>query len=305
MQKVKDKWLKDGDANTKYFHLTAIIHARKNRISSVKCLNNIVFSDWDSIGNCFFSYYSCLFKSDLVAIPTYDLIKKTLFSFTSNKSPGPDGMPPTFFKKIWNTTKQALVDAIQHFFKTGHLLKALNSTFIALIPKNKNASRVDHYRPISLCNVTYKTISKILASRLKSHLKNCISPFQMAFVAGRNIHDNSIVSHEIVHYLHKKKGQKAFMAIKIDLIKAFDRVEWSLLICILKNLGFSDQFINLINECLSTSSFSFLISGSPFGNLKPSRGIRQGDPISPFLFVIYIEILSRLLAREEMLNQFK
>lgn len=81
MQKVKDKRLKDGDANTKYFHLTAIIHARKNRISSVKCLNNIVFSDWDSIGNCFFSYYSCLFKSDIVAIPTYDFVQENLIFF--------------------------------------------------------------------------------------------------------------------------------------------------------------------------------------------------------------------------------
>lgn len=142
------------------------------------------------------------------------------------------------------------------------MLKALNSTLIALIPKNKKASRVDHFRPISLCNTTYKTISKILAQRLKLHLNKCISPFQMAFVSGRNIPENSIVTHEIMHYLHNKKGQKGFMDIKVDLAKAFDMVEWSMLICILKNLGYNDQFINCIHECISSSNLSFLVDGS-------------------------------------------
>lgn len=126
----------------------------------------------------------------------------------------------------------------------------------------------------------------------------------MAFVDGRNINDNAIVSQEIMHYLHNKKGRKGFMAIKVDLAKAFDRVEWSLLICIFKNLGFSYNFTNWILECISTFS-SFLVNGAPFGNFKPTRGIRQGDPLSPFLFVIYIELPSRMLAREEELNNFK
>lgn len=95
------------------------------------------------------------------------------------------------------------------------------------------------------------------------------------------------------------------MAIKVDLAKAFDRVEWSLLISILKHLGFCNKFCDLIFECISTSSFSLLIIGSPFGYLKPSKGIRQGDPLSPFLFVLYIEILSRMLNRGEQFGHFK
>lgn len=251
-QKAKDKWLNDGDANTRYFHITTIIHSRTNKISSIKDLNNNLLFDRDQIGNCFLHFYGNLFKSDqnpadppflmdlnnlftsiindhdhinLTEIPSATLIKHTLFSFSSLKSPGPDGLPPLFFKSFWKTTKNALIVAVQHFFKTGHLLKALNSTFIALIPKTSKASRVDHYRPISLCNITYKTISKILANRLKVHLDQFISPYQMAFVCGRNINDNSIISHEIMSYLHKKKGSKGYMAIKVDLAKAFDRVE--------------------------------------------------------------------------------
>lgn len=184
-------------------------------------------------------------------------------------------------------------------------MKSLNHTFIAIIPKTKSASKVEHYRPISLCNVTYKIISKILANRLKPHLGFFISPFQMGFVSGRNIHDNNIVSHEIMNYIHKKKGINGCLAIKVDLAKAFDKVEWNVLICILYNLGFSHVFIDWINECLSTPSFSFLINSSPYGNFKPSRGLRYGDPLSPFLFVIYTEPLSRILIMEENLCHLK
>ncbi|KAL3628348.1 hypothetical protein CASFOL_027394 [Castilleja foliolosa] len=108
-----------------------------------------------------------------------------------------------------------------------------------------------------------------------------------------------------MHFIHKRRGPLGYMAIKIDLTIAFDRVEWRLLFVIMKQFGFCDSFINWISECLTTSSLSFILNGSPFGNFKPSRGIRQGDPLSPFLFVIYIELLSRLLAREESLNNFK
>lgn len=185
------------------------------------------------------------------------------------------------------------------------MLTALNHTFIALIPKSRHPFKVEQFRPISLCNVIYKVISKILANRLKPFLCSLISPLQMAFVKDRNIHDNSIIFHEIMNYLHKKTGKNSFMAIKVDLAKAFDRVEWKLLSCILDNLGFCRTFTGWIMQCISTTSFSFLINGSPYGLFKPTRGIRQGDPLSPFLFVLYTESLSRILAKEEADGGFK
>lgn len=106
-------------------------------------------------------------------------------------------------------------------------------------------------------------------------------------------------------YLHKKKGKKGFMAIKVDLAKVFDKIEWFLLANILTNLGFCKIFVDWILQCITTFSFSFLINGAPFGMLKPSRGIRQGDPLSPFLFVVYTKILSRMLAYHENLGSFK
>lgn len=127
----------------------------------------------------------------------------------------------------------------------------------------------------------------------------------MAFVDGRTINDNNIVSHELMHYLHKIKGKKSFMAIKVELAKAFDRVEWSLLISILSNLGFGHTFTDWILQCISTSSFSFLINGSPYDLFNSTRGIRQGDPLSPFLFILYTEALSRMIHSWEIAGNLK
>ena len=111
------------------------------------------------------------------------------------------------------------------FFHSGSLFKPLNHTFITLIPKISFRDEVSHFRPISLCNVIYKTISKILVNTLKPFMDNLISPFQNAFIKGRNISDNILISHKIMDILRKKKGRKySFGALKIDMKKAYDRV---------------------------------------------------------------------------------
>jgi hypothetical protein len=152
-----------------------------------------------------------------------------------------------------------------------------------------------HFHPISLCNIIYKIISKILANRLKPLLSKFISPFQTAFVPGCHIQDNSILSHEMFHSLKSKRGRGGLMAVNIDMEKAFDKMEWEFLLTIMEKLGFKPQWINWIILCITTSSFSFLLNGSPFGLFRPSKGLRQGDPLSPFLFILGTEVISRLL----------
>lgn len=205
---------------------------------------------------------------------------------------------PHYFS-FWTEIGSATSKAVQDFFSTGHLLKSWNHTFVTLIPKNDSPTRVDHYRPIALCNVCYKIISKILVDRIKPLLDSLICPTQTTFVPGRNIQENIIICHEIMHHMKKKIGTLGLMALKIDMAKAYDRVEWSLLLHILKLHGFSDEFINLIYQCISSPTFSFLINGSPFGMIKSSRGLRQGDPLSPGLFVIFLDLLARLLCKVE------
>lgn len=135
---------------------------------------------------------------------------------------------------------------------------------------------------------------------MKTVLDSLVSPTQSAFVLGRNINDNSIICHEIMHHMRKNKGNLGLMAIKIDMAKAYDRVEWTFLFHILKALGFIDRFIHLLSQCITIVSFSFLVNGSPFRPLKPSRGLRQGDPISPALFVLYFDLMARLLHKAEL-----
>ncbi|XP_026399652.1 uncharacterized protein LOC113295538 [Papaver somniferum] len=164
----------------------------------------------------------------LVEIPTLDEIFSTIKIMEPWKSPGPDGFSARFFRDNWNIVSDQVVEHVQNFFKTEFLLKNLNYSFIALIPNVQNPSSPNDFRPISLANTVYKIISKILTNRLKPLLDTIISPFQSAFVSNRQIQDNIIISHEILHSFKKmnKRVKKGYMAIKLDLSKAFDILEW-------------------------------------------------------------------------------
>lgn len=179
------------------------------------------------------------------------------------------------------------------------MCRAINHTFLALIPKWKSADKVDQFRPIALCNVAYKVVTKILATRLRTVLTQIIHPSQAAFVPNRSIIDNYIINHEIMHYMRTTKGKTGVMAIKIDMAQAYDMVEWTVLRHILQLHGFSDKLCCLVSECISTPQFSVLINGAPTGFFPSSRGIRQGDPISPALFTIISDLLSRILAESK------
>lgn len=152
-------------------------------------------------------------------------ILKALQQMGNLKSPGPDCFNVLFYKTYWNIVGPAVTKEIQSFFVIGKLKPAMNHTFIALLPKVPSAFKVDQFRLIALCNVVYKLITKILAGRLRSLLDLIVHPLQAAFVPKRSILDNIIINQEIMFYLKNIKGSKGFMAIKVDLAKAYDRVE--------------------------------------------------------------------------------
>ncbi|XP_074293370.1 uncharacterized protein LOC141620383 [Silene latifolia] len=153
------------------------------------------------------------------------------------------------------------------------------------------------FRPISLCNVVYKIVSKVLANRLKLFLGDIVSENQSAFTPGRLITDNILIAFELFHYMKNSRHSEGHMAIKLDMAKAYDRVEWSFLRRVLVTMGVDGDWICRVMDCVSTVTFSVLINGTPSEDLRPTRGLRQGDLVSPYLFILCAEALSNLMRR--------
>ena len=142
-------------------------------------------------------------------------------------------------------------------------------------------------------------MSKVLSNKLKRILPKVIGEAQSAFVPGRQISDNVVVAFETMHSIKmKKKGKKGLMAVKLDMSKAYDRVEWKYLEGVMKRMSFQEKWIQLSMMCVKTVSYLVLINGEPKGRIIPTRGLRQGDPISPYLFLLCMEGLSALLQKE-------
>ena len=212
------------------------------------------------------------------------------------KALGLDNMPPLFFQTYWTGIGMDVTQAVLSYLNSGAILKSINHTFITLIPKVNNPERVSNFRPISLCNVIYKIISKVIANHLKPMLNSIISETQSPFIADRLIFDNILIAFESLHHMKTNcTGKKVFMAMKLDISKAYDTVDWCCLEQILLKLGLQESWVALIMECITTMTHSILVNGEPKGMIKPSRGLRQGDPVSPYLFLFCAKGLNTLL----------
>ncbi|KAF7130266.1 hypothetical protein RHSIM_Rhsim10G0116300 [Rhododendron simsii] len=251
---------------------------RRNHVSGIENEQGIWVSDQQSITTEFQKFFTNLHVSEAVhevqqvtsSIPTRITadtnnrlfkpfstgeIKTALFAMHPNKASGYDGMTAGFIQRYWDIVGVDVCRALCSFFHDGRMLGSVNCTQIILIPKVHTPTKVSQFHPISLCTTVYKLIAKVLANRLRPFLSAIISKNQSAFVGGRQITDNVLITNELTHYIkHKRSGTQSVAAFKLDMVKAYDQVEWSYLERVMAQLGFHQKWIGWVMECIRTIS---------------------------------------------------
>nr|CAD1824707.1 unnamed protein product [Ananas comosus var. bracteatus] len=313
-QRSKVHWLKAGDANTKFFHISATIRRNKNFISQLSNGTNSLTSS-AAIADHLLSFYSSqlgveLYTSrsihflslygpeslDLSSLShpfAMDEMKTGVFSCAPDKAPGPDGFPLMFFQRFWHTLKDDIFDVFSSFYDGPLNLSDINKSWICPIPKKATVKSAGDLRPISLIHSVPKIISKVLATRLQLVMDKLVNPFQTAFIKGRHILDNFYSAHILIHHLHSSKHKAALL--KIDFERAFDQINWDFLFQLLSARGFGTKWVDWIKGLLLSTSSAVLLNGTPGSSFVCKRGLRQGDPLSPLLFILCIDVLFRMI----------
>jgi len=313
-QKARARWLKNGDLCTRFYHSTLRWRGLRNEVKGVEVggqwceePSTVRFEAKKLFENRFkatrdlgvrldaveFKSLSAEENLSLIASFTEKEIRDAVWQCEGTKSPGPDGFNFNFLKKNWEVMKDEVVTAMTLFHDSGCISKGCNASFVALIPKVRDSSKLEQYRPISLVGAMYKIIAKVLADRIKKVLSSVIDESQSAFMRGRGILDSVLLANEVVEDL--RRGGRSGLCLKVDFEKAYDSVRWEFLYDMLHRMGFHCRWIKWIRGCLQSATVSVLVNGSPTEEFKPSRGLRQGDPLAPFLFIVVAEGLAGLV----------
>ncbi|XP_071728387.1 uncharacterized protein [Rutidosis leptorrhynchoides] len=323
-QKARVRWILEGDENSKYFH--SVIRNNYNR-NNIRGLN--IDGVWNDnpldIKQATLNHFSKNFDEPNISIPSLEDLhypsitqieaaelensfpESEIFEVINDcgsiKAPGPDGFNFRFFKKYWNTIKRNLLEAITWFWEKGEFSKGCNASFITLVPKKSDPLCLGDFRPISLIGCYYKIVAKMLSSRLRKVLPNLVGCEQSAFLKGRFILDGALIANETVDFLKAKKTKG--LIFKVDFEKAFDSLNWKFLLDVMKCMGFGVKWRSWISSCLKSASVSILVNGSPTHEFLLGRGVRQGDPLSPFLYILAAEGLNILTKAGLERNLFK
>jgi hypothetical protein len=230
----------------------------------------------DKVANLFCKKFSPSCIELMQARVTKDEIQQVVLSMNRSKAPGPDGFSTGFFQQASPIVGEDVCDVIMEFFSSGRLLKEVNSTIITFVPEKKNATTMGDFMPISCCNLVYKCITKILANRLVAGLDEVISSNQGAFVPKRSIVEDILLAQELVCNYHRTVG-KARCTLKIDLMKAYDSLNWDYVLHCLGCVGAPIVYVNWVKECITSPRFTLALNGTLVGYFKGRKGLRQGD----------------------------
>ncbi|KAJ0837719.1 putative RNA-directed DNA polymerase [Helianthus annuus] len=319
-QRARLRWASDGDENSSFFH--AMVNNRK-AINSIHGLS--INGEWCSkpakIKKQVLSFFRNMFKERFQSRPELtchnikknsdteksflveefsdEEIKEAVFECEDDRAPGPDGMNFRFIKTFWDLFKNDFSRLFAWFHHHGKINLGSGASFITIVPKINDPVSLENYRPINLVGVISKVVSKVIANRMRKVMDNIISEAQSAFLRGRYILDGPLIVNELISWSRKKKS-KAFI-LKIDFEKAYDNVNWKFVVNILHQMGFPPKWCSWIMGILESASSSVLVNGAPTYTFKCEKGMRQGDPLSPFLFLVVMEALSCMMhsAREE------
>ncbi|CAL0299064.1 unnamed protein product [Lupinus luteus] len=311
-QKSRQRWLKDGDSNSKFFHASINRMRSSNRIPGLY-IDGIWVNDPIRVKTHIGQFFKSRFEENHWNRPLLDgvgfesisdddnvyltnrfveaEIKEEVWSCEGDKSPGRDDYNFSFIKIFWEIMKPGIIAMVDDFYHHGNLARGCNASFTVLVPKNGCPQGLGDFRPISLVSCFQKIISKLLVDRLKKIIPSVISKCQTAFIKDRYIMDGVVIANEIIDQARKKNYGDCFI-FKVDFEKAFDFVNWSFLLYMMERMGFCFKWRNWIKSCLQSNSVSILVNGSPTSEFSMARGLRQGDPIVHFLFLIVVEGLA-------------
>ncbi|KAI0506993.1 hypothetical protein KFK09_013111 [Dendrobium nobile] len=316
IQRAKINWLHHGEDDPKFLYAKI-----RSRLGSFKSVVNLFscnpITDRNEVINSIIGHFQELFNplpasyrnvdvfpigssvpdfyTNLLTGPILDAeIRAAVFKGSSKSSPGPDGFNYHFYKSGWHIIGPLLCKAIRFFFYKGFLPSGIKATALAIIPKHHNATSISDYRLISLCNTLYKIIAKIIASRMKPIMPLIVKDTQAGFVKSRISTDSILLASDILSLVNKRGVGNIFCA-KIDIKKAFDSVSKEFLLARMSQKGFPKPFIRWVKACISNVNFSVVIEGALEGYFSSSAGLRQGCPISPYLFCLVMGAFSNLL----------
>ncbi|CAN1729936.1 LINE-1 reverse transcriptase homolog [Linum perenne] len=319
-QRAKQFWYKDGDFNTKFFHQSANGRRKHKALSRLQWEHGAWEEDDAGMGRIAVDYFNTLFKANggdlepvveavqprvtaahnatLNAPFSDEEFRLACFSMHPDKAPGPDGLNPAFYQKFWDVVGQDVILDCRRWLSSNHIPEEVRSTDIILLPKKDDATLMRDFRPISLCNVRYRILAKVLANRMRLIMADIIPEEQSAFVQGRSIVDNVLIAFETLHTLNlRRRAKDGEVALKVDISKAYDRVEWTYLEAVMVKMGFEKRWIEFMLLSIRSVAYSVVINSSRSEQFTPERGLRQGCPLSPFLFLICAEGLSAMVRK--------